>query len=214
MTIDGSTNLNFGPWDKHDGYSMGGNIVIGCLQILWGLFTIALGIGAICTWASGYYIGYGIWIGFMVTISGGICIGAAISKSTCMIMTNLTFSLIAAVLGCIQLSLGIVATTNDATQGREGIVNGIVYPSYAPWGIYFNQNNANNWLCAGEQNHTGWSAWGPVDILLLLIGFFEAVLGTVAAILCCQVVCCGYRRVSSSNTGVYYRGNAGTGTIA
>jgi len=41
-------------------------VVLGVFHILLALASIALGIAAICTAVSGYYIGYGIWCGFMV----------------------------------------------------------------------------------------------------------------------------------------------------
>jgi len=40
--------------------------VLGSVQLLAGLMSIGLGIAAICTFASGYDIGYGIWAGFVV----------------------------------------------------------------------------------------------------------------------------------------------------
>jgi hypothetical protein len=43
--------------------------VLGIIHIFCGLFSIALGIGAICIHASGYFIGYGIWCGFIVSIA-------------------------------------------------------------------------------------------------------------------------------------------------
>jgi len=40
--------------------------VLGAIQLLAGLMSIGLGVAAICTFASGYDIGYGIWAGFIV----------------------------------------------------------------------------------------------------------------------------------------------------
>jgi len=65
----GKPRLEFTPWDKSDEYSMVGNVILGLIEIICGLFSIALGIGAICVWASGDYIGYGIWCGTLVRIN-------------------------------------------------------------------------------------------------------------------------------------------------
>lgn len=43
------------------------SFVLSILHIFCGLFSIALGIGAICTHAGGYFIAYGIWCGFIVS---------------------------------------------------------------------------------------------------------------------------------------------------
>jgi len=43
--------------------------VLGAFQLLAGLMSIGLGVAAICTFASGYDIGYGIWAGFIVRYS-------------------------------------------------------------------------------------------------------------------------------------------------
>jgi len=40
--------------------------VFGAIQLLAGLMSMGLGVAAICTFASGYDIGYGIWAGFIV----------------------------------------------------------------------------------------------------------------------------------------------------
>jgi len=41
--------------------------VLGAFHLVAGLLSMALGVGAICTFASGYHIGYGIWAGFIVS---------------------------------------------------------------------------------------------------------------------------------------------------
>ena len=44
-------------------------IVLSLCHILLALASIALGVAAICTSVSGYYIGYGLWCGFIVSTS-------------------------------------------------------------------------------------------------------------------------------------------------
>jgi len=42
-------------------------------------------------------------------------------------------------------------------------------------------------LCVQE------SAWGPIDILLLVVGFIEALVAITTAALCCVAMCCRSR---------------------
>jgi hypothetical protein len=209
---DGSTSLALGVWDLHENYSRTTNSVLGVIQILCGLLSMALGVGAICTWASGYYIAYGIWCGFMFTVTGGICIGAARHQNACLILTNLVLSIICVCLGFIQMSLGIVAAAHDAPGNRADIVSGVYAANYLDWDIYYTQNNPLVYLCAGQNTGINWKgSWGPVDILLLITGFIEAVFAIVAAVLCSLAVCCGPRRITGA-PGMYYQGGVGTGT--
>jgi hypothetical protein len=209
---DGSTNLALRAWDVHEEYSLVANSVLGVIQIICGLLSMALGVGAICTWASGYYIAYGIWCGFMFTVTGGICIGAARHKNSCLIVSNMVLSIICACCGAVQLSLGIVAADNDSENKRRDIISGkMPAGDFLQWDIYYSKNNPYTNLCAGKNTGLGWRyAWGPVDILLLVTGFIEAVTAIIAAVLCCQAVCCGLRRVSGTR-GVYYQGTGTTG---
>jgi len=211
MIGDGSSNLNLRAWDVHDEFNGVGNIIIGVIEIIAGLLSIALGIGAICTFSSGYFIGYGIWCGFIFTLAGAFAIAAACRKTTCLIITNMSLSILSACCGAVQLSLGIVAANSDRTIARYSSSSG-VQTYYNPWDIYYSKNTVNQYLCAGNNASKGWTdAWGPVDVLLLIVGFIDAVVAVAAAITCCQVVCCGLRRVSGS--GIYFHGgNIGTGT--
>lgn len=208
---DGGTTIQQRAWDHHEDYSLWGNSALGVLQILCGLMSMALGVGAICTSASGYYIAYGIWCGFVFTLSGGICIGAARHKNSCMIMSNMTLAIVSACLGAIQFSLGVVAAENDAPNRRRGVEGRTNQYYNLYYDIYYTKNYPIDYLCARQANRLDWvHAWGPVDILLLITGFIELVIATIAAILCCQVVCCGFRRITNGHS-MYY-GNTGTGT--
>jgi len=208
MMAEGPPTLSLRAWDVHDDFSRCGNSALGIIQVLMGLLSMALGVGAICTWASGYYIGYGIWCGFMITVAGGIQIGAARHKNTCLIVSTMTLSVLGAIFGVIQMSLGIVAAHNDSYNSRNDVIEGTgVDPA---WDIYFTKNHPYTYICVGDTGVINWDkAWGPVDILLLVAGFIEAVTGTIAAIFCCQSVCCGMRKVSMAR-GIYYQGNTGT----
>jgi hypothetical protein len=61
------SDLVQGSWDDDVSYHRMPALIIGFLHFFCGVFSIALGIGSICTLASGYFIGYGIWCGFMVS---------------------------------------------------------------------------------------------------------------------------------------------------
>jgi len=43
--------------------------VLGAVQLIAGLMSIGLGVAAICTFATGWDIAYGIWAGFIVRLS-------------------------------------------------------------------------------------------------------------------------------------------------
>jgi len=57
--------------------------VLGALQLLLGLWSIGLGVAAICTFASGYEIGYGIWAGFIVCQSSASITSILYMQSCC-----------------------------------------------------------------------------------------------------------------------------------
>jgi len=44
-------------------------VVLSLLHIILAVASIALGVSAICTAVSGYYIGYGVWCGLIVSTS-------------------------------------------------------------------------------------------------------------------------------------------------
>lgn len=179
-------------FDKFPFYPTLAVTTLGVIQILMGLLSMALGVGAICTISSGYYIAYGIWCGFMFTVTGGICIGSAIRKSGCMVFSTMTLSIICACLATIQFSLGIVAADNDSVSKRSGALNyEINIPEYD---IYAEKNNPFYYYCTGPNESFNWSnSWGPVDVLLLLAGFIELVATVSVAILGCHAACCGKR---------------------
>jgi len=70
-------------------------------------------------------------------------------------------------------------------------------------------------LCSQSQPQTWNNAWGPVDVLLLIVGGLEAMTSAVAAILCCVSICCGERELPlGTGSGVnYYRGAGSTGFL-
>jgi hypothetical protein len=180
--------------------------VLGAIQLVAGLLSMALGVGAICTVSSGYDIGYGIWAGFMFCLTGifGIC--ANYHRNTCLITTTMTLCVISAVCGIVQFSLGIVAAVNDRERSRTGeLSRDRVYLSYD---IYYQRNDPFHYLysyyCTETYGAFTWEyAWGPVDVLLLLVGIIETFLAIASAGICCQSICCGIRRVYTVKRGAY-----------
>jgi len=171
---------------------------------------MALGVAAICTLASGYYIAYGIWCGFMFTLTGGLHIGAARHRNTCLIMVTMVLSILCACLGAIQFGIGVVAASNDQTSVRGDVVYGNVGPGYLDYDIYYSINTPYGYYCAGQNLNITWHySWGPIDVLLLLTGFIELVVAVISACMCCNSVCCGARTVTAAVPGVHYQ----TGTL-
>lgn len=194
-------------FDKFPFYPATAVMACGVIQILMGLLSMALGVGSICTLSSGWFIAYGIWCGFMFTVTGGICIGSAIRKSGCMIFSTLVLSIIVSCLAGIQFSLGIVAADNDSVMNRKGILN--FEPMPQEYDIYSEKNNPWKYYCTGENNRFNWqNSWGPVDVLLLLAGFIELVAAVSVSILGCHAACCG-KRIPSIRYFTYQTGTGG-----
>lgn len=199
----------WGAWDIHESYSRTANSILGIIQVICGLLSMALGVGAICTWATYWKVAYGIWCGFIFAWAGGICIGAARHKNTCLIMTTLLLSGFSIVLACVQFGLGVAATVKDSDSRRQNIVAGKYADQYLLWDIYYRKNNPHTYACAGEDYGLSFSsAWGPVDILLLVTAFIELVTAIVEVVLCSVTLCCGPKDVRHQ----YYADQVGTGT--
>jgi len=213
-------NVELEPSDKLLNYSRPGNICLGVLHIFFGLFSIGLGVAAICTLASGYFIGYGIWCGFLFLLTGIIAIVAGAVQNTCMITTNMVFALIALSAGCTQFALGVVAAYTDYPGRRSSVLtpygqsNG-VNAICSQYDIFCPFNNPVKLMCSQSQPISWSNAWGPVDVMLLIVGGLEALTAGVAAILCCVSICCGERELpAGSGSGVnYYRGAGSTGFL-
>lgn len=183
---------------------------LGLVQILMGLLSMALGVGAICTISSGYYIAYGIWCGFMFTLTGGISIGSGIRKSSCMVFATMSLSIICCCLAVIQLSLGIVAADNDAPTKRSGVLS--YQENMEEYDIYREKNNPFYYYCSGPNYRFSWAnAWGPVDVLLLLAGFIQLAAALAVAIMGCHAACCGKRVPAVTYYPSYTTNTVGTG---
>jgi len=210
-----TVSVELEPSDKHDNYSLVANIILGVIQVLFGLLSIGLGVASICTLASGYFIGYGIWCGFLFFLTGIICLVAGCVRNTCMITTNMVFSLVSLVAAAIQFSIGILAAYTDQVGYRNNV---ILYPYgennvFTQYDIFSRFNNPMNFMCA-QSNTASWSnAWGPIDVLLLIVGALQGFTAAIAAIFCCRSICCGVRAIVGPAGVNYYQGTGSSGFL-
>jgi hypothetical protein len=211
LVSDGHTMFQKRTGDRMAYYGRASKI-LGALQLFAGVMSMALGVGAICTVSSGYDIGYGIWAGFMFSLTGIIAICTNYHKNVCMITTTMLLCVISAFCGVVQFSIGIVATVNDRDRSRTGELSRDY--TYLNYDIYYKRNDPFHYLysywCTETSGAFTWeSAWGPVDVLLLLVGILETFVAIASAVLCCKSVCCGMRRVYSVQRGAYLGQPAG-----
>lgn len=198
-----------GPGDSYEGYevkttssdrvaSFPGYPVIGLgvVLILFGLLSIALGVGSICTWSSGYYIAYGIWCGFMFCLSGIVCILAGYKKSICLIVATCALSVLTICLGATQMSLGMVAADNDQYSKRQNYQVYVLPEGYLRYDIYYERNNPYKYICSGPNKPFAWStSFAPIDILLLIAGFICMITSLIISFLTCFWSCNGIRSI-------------------
>jgi hypothetical protein len=161
-------------------------IVLGVLHIFFGLFSIALGIGSICIHASGYFIGYGIWCGFIFIVVGIVCMVNGCCNYSAMITTNMVFNIIACCTAIVQFSLGIVAAANDSNNSNRFSADLLSYR----YDIYYAKIAVDREHCKGSISNL-WRQWGAVDVLLILVGFFESVIAVLTVVICVRSICCG-----------------------
>jgi hypothetical protein len=170
--------------DVDENFSAIPPIVLGIIHIFLALFSVALGIGSICTHASGYFIAYGIWCGFIFLVVGFVTLVNACIRNSAMITTSMVFNTVAWCAAAVQFSLGIVAAANDANES-DRYSNSLLTDRYD---IYYSR--IYNHHCAGRKDFY-WRQWGAVDVLLILVGFFESVVALICIVLCVRSICCG-----------------------
>jgi hypothetical protein len=179
------------PGDVDEDFPIIGSLILGILHVFCGLFSIALGIGSICTHATGYFIGYGIWCGFIFLLSG-VCVMFTCCRrcaKSVMILLNLVFGVIAACAAAVQFSIGVAAASNDngnLIAGRLTAAGTTSIPHYDIFHIFQMESQS----CVGS-GFTWISSWGAVDILLLIVAFIEAVVAITTAAFGCRSICCG-----------------------
>lgn len=183
--------------------------VLGAIQLLAGLMSIGLGVAAICTFASGYDIGYGIWAGFIFCVTAILAITSGLTSChTAGLMTaTMTFCVMATCCAAVQFAIGVVATVNDRSRSDTGELSRERY--YLRNDIYYERNDPFRYLykthCSDARNTFTWeSAWGPIDILLLVVGFIEALVAITTAALCCVAMCCRSRESDAAPRGLAY----------
>lgn len=163
-------------------------LVLALLHILLAIASIALGMAAICTNVSGYYIGYGLWCGCIFLLTG-IITWITICQSCMtngMITTSLVFNIIAACCAAVQFSLGIVAAANDRYGPEERLTDLWLY-RIDRYDVYYSEMNV--WFPCDSL--FDWPDWAAVDILLVIVAAVEAFVAVFAASLACRSICSG-----------------------
>jgi hypothetical protein len=146
----------------------------------------------------------------MFTLTGGISIGSGIRKSSCMVFSTMSLSIICCCLAIVQLSLGIVAADNDSPGKRNGVLN--YKDNLEEYDIYAEKNNPLYYYCTGPNYIFSWeNAWAPVDVLLLLAGFIQLAAALAVAIMGCHAACCGKRVPAVTYYPSYTTNTVGTG---
>lgn len=177
--------------DTDDNYPSPWAFVFGLVHIVCGLFSIALGIGSICTQATGYFIGYGIWCGFLFILSGGAVLitGFTGCARTWTIMLSMAFGMMAVAASIVQFSIGIVAASNDSGNNLQtGRLTSASTTGIQHYDIFYIRQGVSNY-CAGSGFTS--SSWGAVDVLLIIVAFVEAVVATATAVFGCRSMCYG-----------------------
>lgn len=183
--------------------------VLGAIQLLAGLMSIGLGVAAICTFASGYHIGYGIWAGcvFCITAILAIVSGLTSCHKAGMMTVTVTFCVMSICCAAAQLAIGVVAAVNDHSRSATGELSRERY--YLRSDIYYERNEPFHYVYNHYCTHTygafTWHrTWGPIDILLAVVGFIEAAMAIATAALCCVAVCCRARQSDAAPRGLAY----------
>lgn len=183
--------------------------VLGAVQLVAGLMSIGLGVAAICTFASGYDTGYGIWAGLVFCITGILAIVSGLTSchKAGVMTATVTFCVLSICCAAVQLGIGIVAAVDDYSRSETGELSRQRY--YLRNDIYYERNEPFHYLYTDYCTHTygafTWdSAWGPVDILLAVVGFIEALIAISTAALCCTAICCRARQSDAAPRGLAY----------
>ncbi|ESO05907.1 hypothetical protein HELRODRAFT_188224 [Helobdella robusta] len=175
-------------------------IVFGAILILFGGLSAALGIGAVCTLASGYYIGYGIWCGILICIAGVFCVFTGYKKNAFIIVTTCVSCTMTCFIAIVQIGIAITAADNDSVGVRQNLQTIRLQDGYLDYDIYYQRNNPYKYLCSGPNTPFTWkTAWGPVDVLLILSGFAVLGISMAAAIMSCIAANKGIRIIKTLN---------------
>lgn len=182
------------PFDPDLKYPRTGSLFAAILHFFCGAFSIALGVGAICTNATGYFIGYGIWCGFLFILAGVFALVSCCCSNTCQIVTNMVFSILATCAAITQFSLGVVAAANDGGSSNYGRLSAAVLDNVDRFDIIYSKQ-VQQALCAGRSDVNWSTAWGPVDVLLIIVAFIEILVAVASSIFSCCSMCCGMVQV-------------------
>lgn len=192
--------------DRPAGYRVA-IIVLSLFHIFLALASMLLGVAAVCTAVSGFYIGYGIWCGFIFLLTGIITWISCYHSYTTngMITTSLVFNILAACAAAVQFSLAIIAATNDRLGRNERLTDSTLV-GIDRYNIYYSE--LPDWFpCSADFD---WPTWAAVDILLVIVAGVEACIAIFAAALACRSICFGRLNtapVQDPNDSALYLGN-------
>lgn len=96
--------------------------VIGVLQIMLAITSVAAAITAVCYEASLYYIGTGFWCGIFYFIAGVVAIAAGQHPTNQLISANALCSGFAIAFGITQLTIASIGVSNDVYCGTYDCV--------------------------------------------------------------------------------------------
>lgn len=164
-------------------------VVLSLLHIILALASIALGVSAICTAVTGYYIGYGVWCGLIFLLTGIITwvTGYQSCINNGMVTTSLVFNIVSSCAAAVQFSLGIVAATNDRLERNDRLSDATLTDVNRY--DFYHSKLAADWLPC--DSHFDWPSWAAVDILLVIVAGCEAFVAIFAAALACRSICSG-----------------------
>jgi len=153
---------------SYETYASSAVFILGWVQVFTGVTSIALGIANPLTCGLYGMIGYGIWGGCLYVTAGVFGIFSSMRRTSPLIISHLTLSVISAGVAAIQLALGVVS----AYYNRLGEEYSCLFYTVA------NQDRINNRGAVA------------VDALLASFGIIEGIVAIVAAAYSCRVMCC------------------------
>jgi hypothetical protein len=129
-----------------------------------------------------------------------------------MVMLTVVLCLLSVFCGIAQFSIGVVAAVNDRSRSNTGELSWD--DRYLDNDIYYRRNDPFHYLydkyCTDTEGAFTWAnAWGPVDVLLLLVGAIEAIFAVITCCFGCKSVCSGNRYVNITMRAAYL-GREGT----
>ncbi|XP_013420357.1 uncharacterized protein LOC106180777 isoform X2 [Lingula anatina] len=149
------------------------------IQITCGILAVILGIVGIAIGAHLAFLGTGIWCGVSFIIAGGVGVGAAKKKTTCLLVSHMMLSILSTLTSTVLLSfasIGLYEEINFCLKDSG------YYESYSHTDGYSVEiyNMCKSIVSGKYAEHS----------LLLIIAFLEAVVALISSALTCRGTCC------------------------